>query len=112
MKQTSAKGFKIIHDWARQMIHWELRKKLKFDHYTKWYTHKPESVLDNEMDKIIWNFEIQTAHQIPARRADRVIIDKKKERISRIVDFAVPVDHRVKIKKAKRKKSTWTLPEN
>ena len=29
--------------------------------------HKPESVLENEMHKIPWDFEIQTDHLIPAR---------------------------------------------
>ena len=37
------------------MIHWELCKKLKskFDHATKLYMHKPESVVDNEAQKIL-----------------------------------------------------------
>ena len=35
------------------MIHWELRKKLKFDPANKWYMHKPESVQENETHKII-----------------------------------------------------------
>ena len=39
------------------MIHWELCKTLKFDHTTKWYRHKPESVQDNETWKIFCDFE-------------------------------------------------------
>ena len=61
------------------MIHWELHKKLIFDHFTKWYMHKPESVLENEMHKILWDFEIQIDHLILARRPDLVIVKKKKE---------------------------------
>ena len=30
--------------------------------------HKQESVLENEMNKIIWDFEIQTDHPTPARK--------------------------------------------
>ena len=30
--------------------------------------HKPESVLENKIYKILWDFEIQTDHQIPARK--------------------------------------------
>ena len=44
-------------------------------------------------------------HLIPARRPDRVIINnnkKKKRRIFRIVDFTVPVNHRVKIKEIEK----------
>ena len=84
------------------MIHWELCKKLKFHHTTKWYMHKPESVLENETHKILWDFEIQTDHQIPARRPDLVMINKK-ERICHLVDFAVPADHRVKLKETEKK---------
>ena len=29
-------------------IHWELFKKLKFEHFNKWYMQKPESVQVNE----------------------------------------------------------------
>ena len=59
--------------------------------------HKPESVLENETHKILWDFEIKTDHLIPARRPDLVLINKK-ERTCQLVDFAVPADHRVKLK--------------
>ena len=48
------------------VIYWELCKKLKFDHTTKWYMHKLETVLENETHKILWDFEIQTDYQILA----------------------------------------------
>ena len=64
--------------------------------------HKPESVLENETHKILWDFEIQTDHLIPARRPDLVLINKKK-RTCHIVDFAVPADHRVKLKEIEKK---------
>ena len=35
-------------------IHWELCKKVKFHHSTKWYMHNQEFVLENETNKIIW----------------------------------------------------------
>ena len=76
-------------------------KKLNFNH-TKWYTHKPESVLENETHKILWDFEIQTDHLITARRPDLVLINKK-ERTCHSVDFAVPADHRVKLKEIEKK---------
>ena len=37
--------------------------------------HKPESILENEMHKILWDFEIQTDHLISARWPDLEIID-------------------------------------
>ena len=36
-----------------KMIQRELWKGLKFDNATKCYTHKPESVLENETPKIL-----------------------------------------------------------
>ena len=30
--QLAPKEYKIRHDWGEMMIHWELCKKLKFDH--------------------------------------------------------------------------------
>ena len=44
--------------------------------------HKPESILENEMDKILGNFEIQKDQQIPARTPDLVIINKKKRELA------------------------------
>ena len=56
--------------------------------------HNPESVPKNETHKLFWDFEIQTDHLITTRRPDLIIInEKKKERIYRIVDFAVQADH-------------------
>ena len=45
--------YKTRHDWVGRVIHWELCKRLKFDHSAKWYLHKPESVLENEKHKIL-----------------------------------------------------------
>ena len=64
--------------------------------------HKPEPVRENETHKILWDFEIQTDHLIPARRPDLVLINKKRK-TCRIVDFAVPADHRVKIKENEKR---------
>ena len=65
--------------------------------------HNPESVLENEMHKILWDFEIQKDHLILARQPDLVIVHKKK-RACWIVDFAVPADHsRVKLMEGKKR---------
>ena len=42
---------------------------------------------------------METDHLISARRPDLIIINKKKKKkISKIVDFAVPADHGIKLK--------------
>ena len=39
--------------WEGKMNHWELLKKLKFDHTYNKYMHYPESIQENEMHKIL-----------------------------------------------------------
>ena len=43
--------------------------------------HKSESFHDNEMHKILWDFEIQADHLILARRTDLVLIKRKKKNL-------------------------------
>ena len=63
-----------------KVIHWELCKKLKLNHTKKWYMDNLESVPENETHKIHYDFEIQTDHLIPARRLDRMRVNKKKRK--------------------------------
>ena len=42
--------------------------------------HNPESFLENETHKILWDSEIQTDHLISARRPDQVIVNKKRRK--------------------------------
>ena len=58
--------------------------------------HNPTSVLENDIHKLPWDFDIQTDHLISARRPYLMIINKKK-RTCRIVNFSVPADHRIKL---------------
>ena len=62
----------------------------------------PAPVVENDTLKFQWDFNIQTDHLIPARRPDLIIINKRK-RICKIVDFAVPTDHRIKLKECEKK---------
>ena len=64
--------------------------------------HNPAPVLENDTHKLLWDFDIHTDHLISARRPDLIIINKKK-RTCKIVGFAVPVDHRIKLKECERK---------
>ncbi len=64
--------------------------------------HNPAPVLENDTHKLLWNFDIQTDHQISARRPDLIITNKKKS-TCKIVDFAVPTDHRIKLKECEKK---------
>ena len=59
-----------------KVIHWELHQKLKFDHTNKWYMNNLEVLPENETHNLLWDFEIQTDHEISARRTDLIIINK------------------------------------
>ena len=80
-------------------------KKLKFGHTKKWYMHNPAPVQENDTHKLLWDFDVQTDHLISARRPDLIIINKqkKKKKICKIVDFAVPADHRIKLTEYEKK---------
>ena len=78
-------------------------KKFKFDPTNKGYMHNPASLLENDSHMLLWDVDMQTHHPISARRADLIIIDKKKMSIYKIVDFAVLADHRIKLKECKKK---------
>ena len=60
---------------------WPRWKKLKFDCTNKCYMQNPASVLENETHQLLWDVEIQMDHQILARRADIIIINKGKENL-------------------------------
>ena len=64
--------------------------------------HNPAPVLENDKHKLLWDFNIQTDHLILARRQDLIIINKKKK-ICKIVNFAVPADHRIILKESEKK---------
>ena len=63
--------------------------------------YKLESILENEIIKILWDFEIHTDHLIPARKLSLVLI-KRKKRTYHQVDFAILVNHRLKVKESKK----------
>ena len=61
----------------------------------------PAPVLENATNKLLWDFNIQTDHLIPARRPDLIIINKKK-RTCKIVD-TIKLCHRIKLKEREKK---------
>ena len=79
-------------------------KKFKFDHTNKWYMHNQAPFQENDTHKLLWDFNIKMYSLIPARRPDLLKNQqKKKKRIYNIIDFAVPVDHRINMKECEKK---------
>ena len=67
----------MLYNWKGKVIHLELCKQLKFEHTNKWYMNKQESVLKNEIHKIIWDLDILTDDPIPSRIKELMLIYKK-----------------------------------
>ena len=66
--------------------------------------HNPAPILENDTHKLLWDFNMQTDHLIPARRPDLITTTKKKKnRICKIVYFAVLADHRINLKECEKK---------
>ena len=61
--------------------------------------HKPEYIQENETQKILWDFEIQTVHLIPARKPDLIVINKKEN----LSSFGFCRSHHTVKNKRKRK---------
>ena len=76
--------------------------------------HKLEYIHENETQKLLWDFEIQTDDLISAKRLDLVIVYKKKkkkrnEETCRIVGFGVPANQRMKIKESEKRNKLLDL---
>ena len=64
------KEYKRRHDNLGKIVHCKLARKCNFEAGDKWYEHEPESVLENEDYKILWDFSIQTDHVMEVQRLD------------------------------------------
>ena len=84
--KLAQKEYKRRHDNLGKIVHWKLARKCNFEAGDKWYEHEPESVLESETYKILWDFSVQTDHVIEGQRPYLVLVDKK-ERICKIIDF-------------------------
>ena len=94
MWQTCPKKYKRRHDSVGRYVHWQFCEKLGFNRARLWYEHEPESVIENEDFKVLWDFTIQCDHMIETKRQDIVVVDKVKK-VTMITDVAVPGDTRV-----------------
>ena len=87
------------------MIQCKFCLRLKLDPTTKWYMHKSEFVIENEMHKILLNSDIQTEQLIPTRSSDLTLINSPHppKNPNCLVDFVVSVDQRVKIEESEKR---------
>ena len=86
------KEYKRWHDKACLNIHWVLCKKYGVKVCERWYEHKVESVMENDIVKILWDVFIQVDIQIEHRRSDTVVMEKNTKKCL-IIDVACPVNN-------------------
>ena len=72
-------------------VRWQFCEKLGFNRARFWYENEPESVVENNNFKILWNFIMQCDHMAETRRPDIVVVDKVKKE-TMIIDVATPGD--------------------
>ena len=98
--KLAQREYKARHNWLGK----EMCKKSKFYHANKWYIQNLAPLIENDPHYLLWDFDIQTDHLISAERPDLIIINKKKiNKICKIIDFAVPADHRIKLKECEKR---------
>ena len=66
-----------------------------------WYDYTPQPVIENDRTKILWDFSIQTDHQIQHNKPDILILHKT-ERRATIIDIAVPNDSNIPMKRLEK----------
>ena len=78
-------------------------KKTHNNNYSssKWFEHQPDSVIETEQVKILWDFTIQTDKTIQDMRPDLVIVNNI-EKTCHIIDVAIPGDERVSAKETEK----------
>ena len=96
--------YKNRQEWVGMVIYWELCKEFEFDSKNKRYMHMPESVLENEMNKILRDYEMQTDLLITVRWPDLVIVIKRKQKLPNRW-LSSPVRPQSKIKR--NRKERW-----
>ena len=82
------------HNNVCQYIHWRLCKKFDLEATKNWYEYKPKGCVENEKVKLLWDIVIQCDREIIARKPDIILIDKE-NKLTKIIDVAIPGDARV-----------------
>ena len=61
------------------------------DTYVAWYNHEPLPVIENDVIKVLWDFDIQTDKRVTSNRPDIITVDKKKKSL-KLTDVSIPND--------------------
>ena len=72
--KLAQKEYERRHDNLCKMVQLKLASKCNFEARDKWYEHEPESILENEDYKILWDFSFQIDYVIEPWRPDLAVV--------------------------------------
>ena len=76
-RNLAQKKYKRRYDWFWTKINWEICKKYGIEVKENRYEHQPEVVMENDKCKMLWDFTVQTDHEV-CRKKPGVIMVKKR----------------------------------
>ena len=95
--KLTQKDYNTRHDWVGKVIHWELSKKSKFNHTSKWY-------VQTRIRPGKWHVQTSLGfwdtNGTPNFSQMTRLGDSEKKGTCQRVDIAVPADHKVKLKES------------
>ena len=95
------KEHKRRHDKVSLNIHWSICKKHGVKVCERWYEHKVESVIGNDIMKILWDVCIQVDRQMEHRRPDIEVMEKNTKKCL-MTDVACLVDNNLTLKRNRK----------
>ena len=94
-KSLTQTDYKYRHDQISAIIHQKLAKTNNLlKQTTPYYKYTPSTILENETHRMYWDRTIITDKTIHHNRPDITLIDKK-NRITYLIDVAVPNTHNI-----------------
>ena len=89
------------HNTITSYLHWKICDLYGLPKAEMWYEHDPPKIVENENVKVLYDFNIYTDKKIKHRRPD-IVLHKKEERQTALIDVACPMDHNVNIKEKEK----------
>ena len=99
--KLALREYKRGHNNVARMIHWKLCEKFNLKKSEKWYLQNLQTVSEKVNHKLIWGMNIQCDNIIMVRRPGITTVNKM-EKTAIIIDVAIPGDKIIIDKKNER----------
>ena len=89
------------HNNVARYIHHRIASSFSLleDTSVAWYNHEPLPVIENDVIKVLSDFDIQTDKHVTSNRPDIVIVDKKEKSL---IDVSIPDDMNIVSKRIEK----------